>query len=587
MPIKCLICDQEFNKLITNTHLKKHNITAKEYVEQYGKDSLSCPEYRKSRSEKMKGENNPNYGKTHDEDTRRRISENRKGIDAWNKGLSLTEEQKIKQSETMKRKYESGEMVNWSKGKTRDPEYRQKISDGVKRYASKNKDELSERGRRAIETIRQRYGNEYINERIERMRERYGDEYVNERIERMKKRYGEEYVNERIERMKGRYGDEYIAARMSRMRSAQTEESKTKSKNALIVANDRKKQKALENLLKFLEDEGIEFIEYNPPYIKGRCKCGNLFEVSRQNFTPSKYKPDYCQFCVPKHRSKMEMEVEQFVRTLDGDIITNDNKIIYPYELDIVSHEYRIAIEFCGLYWHSELLGKGKTYHKEKLDKCRALGYQLIQIFEHEWLYHRDIVKSIIRAKFGKSKVIYARKCTVEKITSSEANVFLKNNHLQGTGRSNVAYGLKHQGELVGVMTMSKSNITRKLTGWEINRMAFKQGINVVGGASKLFKKFVDEYDPERVISFAELRYGEGTVYEKLGFEKEYDSAPNYWYFKTLGGENYLEVKHRFALRKNYKSGIDDPEKTEWENRQEQGWNRIWDCGHAKWVWNK
>jgi hypothetical protein len=35
-------------------------------------------------------------------------------------------------------------------------------------------------------------------------------------------------------------------------------------------------------------------------------------------------------------------------------------------------------------------------------------------------------------------------------------------------------------------------------------------------------------------------------------------------------------------LRKNPN---DDPSLTEWENRKNQGWNRIWDCGHSKWTW--
>jgi len=38
---------------------------------------------------------------------------------------------------------------------------------------------------------------------------------------------------------------------------------------------------------------------------------------------------------------------------------------------------------------------------------------------------------------------------------------------------------------------------------------------------------------------------------------------------------------HRFALRKQPEEPKD---KTEWELRQEQGWNRIWDCGNLKFV---
>jgi hypothetical protein len=65
-----------------------------------------------------------------------------------------------------------------------------------------------------------------------------------------------------------------------------------------------------------------------------------------------------------------------------------------------------------------------------------------------------------------------------------------------------------------------------------------------------------------------------------MGFKFSSTSKPGYWYI----GKNYTERKHRYSLRKN-KS--DDPALTVWQNRQAQGWDRIWDCGHAKWIWQK
>lgn len=130
-------------------------------------------------------------------------------------------------------------------------------------------------------------------------------------------------------------------------------------------------------------------------------------------------------------------------------------------------------------------------------------------------------------------------------------------------------------------MTFSKGNHSRKGKGWEIDRYCSKSGIQVVGGASKLFKHFIRDVDPDTVISYADLRYGTGNVYEKIGFIHDSDTVPNYWYFK-----NHLQRHHRFSLRKGAVDG-DDPNKTEWENRVNQGWNRIWDCGSRKFIWNK
>lgn len=92
--IKCLLCGQEFKSIITNSHLKKHGITTIEYKSKFGKDSLSSDEYKKSKSEKYSGEKNPMYGKKHSIDTVSKISKNKIGTPAWNKGINLTKKQK-------------------------------------------------------------------------------------------------------------------------------------------------------------------------------------------------------------------------------------------------------------------------------------------------------------------------------------------------------------------------------------------------------------------------------------------------------------------------------------------------------------
>lgn len=86
--------------------------------------------------------------------------------------------------------------------------------------------------------------------------------------------------------------------------------------------------------------------------------------------------------------------------------------------------------------------------------------------------------------------------------------------------------------------------------------------------------------NPETIISYSDNRWGDGNVYEKLGFQFEKETPPNYWYFTT----NDISRKHRFSLRKNKTDGQN---LTEWENRKSQGWYRIWDCGNKKYRWNK
>ena len=58
-----------------------------------------------------------------------------------------------------------------------------------------------------------------------------------------------------------------------------------------------------------------------------------------------------------------------------------------------------------------------------------------------------------------------------------------------------------------------------------------KIGYRVVGGASKLFKQFITDDDPESIISYCDLRYFTGELYTNLGFiQTEVRSC--YWYTK-------------------------------------------------------
>jgi hypothetical protein len=99
---------------------------------------------------------------------------------------------------------------------------------------------------------------------------------------------------------------------------------------------------------------------------------------------------------------------------------------------------------------------------------------------------------------------------------------------------------------------------------------------NVRGGARKLFKYFIKNYRPEQILSYCDKRWGTGSLYEQLGFIQQQDTGVGYFYVK-----GYDRI-YRYALRKNEN---DDPNLTEYENRLNQGYKRIWDCGNTKWIW--
>jgi rubrerythrin len=129
--------------------------------------------------------------------------------------------------------------------------------------------------------------------------------------------------------------------------------------------------------------------------LRWRCrKCGLEFEARLdQNFSSREGAPVRCPACRPFARegsSGAERELAEFTRKeCDADVVENDRTVIPPHELDIYIPDRRIAIEFDGLFWHSDQAGKPKDYHLRKTEACAKIGIRLVHVFEDEWLSKR------------------------------------------------------------------------------------------------------------------------------------------------------------------------------------------------------
>ena len=328
-----------------------------------------------------------------------------------------------------------------------------------------------------------------------------------------------------------------------------------------------------------------EYQGFDKPFVYDwKCsKCGAEFKqrIYVTGLGDDRYVPR-CPNCFPKKKSIEEQEVLNFVKSIyDGTIIENDRKAICPQELDIYLPDKQLAIEFDGLYWHSEQQGKGENYHIDKTNACKEKGIRLIHIFEDEWNEKQEIVKDRLRSILGIGQTrIFARKCDVREIDSKLANEFLEQNHLQGGDNSPIRYGLFHKDELVAVMTFGKPRFSRNYD-WELVRFASKNGCNVVGGASKMFSHFRKSHSGS-IVSYADIRYSDGNLYEKLGFRLVGRSKPNYWYVNgTEKLSRYACQKHK--LPKLLGDGF-DPNLSEFENMTLNGWTRMHDCGNLVYV---
>lgn len=417
-----------------------------------------------------------------------------------------------------------------------------------------------------------------LNDRIVKTnKEKYGVSYFPEHntfISKVKKtkhkKYGNENYNniEKCIRTKELlYGDKFFSNK---------EKSKTTLRNNFIS--------------KVKEKTNDEFISYglDDEKIKLKCsKCQSVYEIDNNLFNyRTNVNISTCIICNPINStdSFQEKELLEFVKNLlpNQEIIEKDRNLISPFELDILIPTQKIAIEYNGLYWHSDKYVE-KDYHLTKTNLCNSKGIQLIHIFEDEWIYKKEIVKSIIKTKLNLfESTIFGRNCVIKEIDVKTSKQFLNNNHIQGYVNAKYSFGLFHNNELVSVMTFGG---LRKALGsenleneYELYRFANKLNTNVIGAFSKLLKFFVKEYKPKSIISFSNNRYFNGNVYQKNGFEFVSETKPNYYYI----------VKHkredRFKYRKNIlvKEGF-DAKKSEKEIMTERGINRIYDCGNKKW----
>jgi len=116
-----------------------------------------------------------------------------------------------------------------------------------------------------------------------------------------------------------------------------------------------------------------------------------------------------------------------------------------------------------------------------------------------------------------------------------------------------------------------------KKGNFELLRFCNLLNINVIGGASKLFKYFTENYKYKYIISYADRSCSKGDLYEKLGFKLSHETKPNYYYIHRLNRLN----KFNFRKDKLISEGFDS-NKTEHEIMFERGYYRIYDSGSLK-----
>lgn len=427
------------------------------------------------------------------------------------------------------------------------------------------------------------------------------EEFKSKSKETCLSRYGHEYAiqNDDIKKRQSqtileRYGSDNI----SKLKEFQIKKENTclinngvrygiLTKTCIDSARISKRKSSFENFIKnckydepmFTLDEYLKCDKHD--ILKFKCKkCGNIFESHHYDGHHNR-----CPICYPVNisNSLSEIEISNYIKDLGFEVVTNDRSVLNGKELDIYIPSKNMAIEFDGLYWHNHFNCHGdKNYHLNKTKMCMDKNIHLIHIFEDEWLFKNDIVKSRIRDYLGiYDNVVYARKCQIKKIEDTSYLDFLDNNHLQGKISSSINYGLYDiNGQLISLMTFGNyrrsTGLKSKNDEYELLRFCNKLGYHIPGAASRLLKHFITDYNPSKIISYADRRWSAGKLYESLGFEYIKSTVPNYWYIISNKRE------HRFNWRKDQlskKLKIYKNDLSEIENMKLNGYQTIYDCG--------
>ena len=425
---------------------------------------------------------------------------------------------------------------------------------------------------KGMETIKEKYGVENISQleeikrkKLKTTKEKYGVENISEL----------EWVKEKKKKTNlERYGCEnYLFS--------EDFKEKNKSANLKKFGVEHNKQSHFKNI----ENLNEEFVREN--FIKdGKFLIHDFAEYFNiiAKTTWFYYKDN---FNIIEPNKINNCKTQQFI----FDLISVENKIFNDRhlgkELDIYLPDYNLAIEYDGLMYHSEgfnsfFKNTDKNYHLEKTELCLKNDIQLLHIFETEDL---DLWLSMINSKLGLNNKIFARKCIIKELKSKETEDFLNKNHLQGFCQAKINVGLFYKDELVSLMTFSKPRFNKKYE-YELIRFASKRNYTVIGGASKLWKYFVNKYNPKSVITYANRRFSNGDLYYKLGFNFIEKTQPNYFYFKHGKFKLYNRIKFQ-KHKLNDILEVYDENLSEAENMFNNKYRRIYDCGNLKFEWIK
>ena len=270
-----------------------------------------------------------------------------------------------------------------------------------------------------------------------------------------------------------------------------------------------------------------------------------------------------------------------FAELLDSNNITYEREFL----LQKYSYDFKVGdtlIEINPTATHNTRFspyGKNRidtNYHRDKSELARDSGYNVIHVFDWD---DTDKVLNLLKHR----DTVYARNCDVRVVNDIDTNKYLDMYHLQGTCRGQkIRLGLYHNNQLVSLMTFGKSRFNKNC---EYELLRYCSHYNVVGGAEKLFKYFVDNYKPNSIVSYCDTSKFSGKVYDALGFKYIKTNSPRkHWYSlkekRHITDGLLLSQGYDRLFKENHGKGTSNEELI-----LSRGYLPVYDCGQATYIW--
>ena len=200
--------------------------------------------------------------------------------------------------------------------------------------------------------------------------------------------------------------------------------------------------------------------------------------------------------------------------------------------------------------------------------------YPLI-IPEDRWHKQPEMMKARLLAHLEIFTPIYARNCEIRRIDKPTAAEFLNRTHSYGNATCKYRYGMflkRSTGHIakegrcdipaetliaVGTFSNARKWIKngREIRSYEWTRFASLPGLRISGGMGRILKAFIEEVQPDDIMSYADLEWSEGTVYEQLGFTLEGQKDPVLFGIDSEWNRSPVKT----GMTEGGKTGVTDP----------------------------